>query len=48
LVAQGDIVEETIEIAEDIARILLDLNKKRDVEKYFKQAQIKIDDFLNA
>jgi predicted RNase H-like HicB family nuclease len=28
LVAQGDTVEETIEIAEDVARILLDLDKK--------------------
>lgn len=28
LVAQGDTVEETIGIAEDVARILLDLDKK--------------------
>ena len=52
LVAEGETVEKVIEIAEDVARILLEIeqenkNKEGTLRAILKQANIDVDDFLN-
>ena len=52
LVAEGETVEKVIEIAEDVARILLEIeqenkNKEGTLRAILKQAKIDVDDFLN-